>query len=695
MKLFRWQKILALAAVWAAATSLRAAPAPLAQPKPPHIAYVYPAGAKQGTAVEITIGGQNLLGVNAVHFSGSGIQAQIVEVFKPVTVVEIQNMRVKLEALFRKKGGTVRDFFGSEVAMAAATRFSAFTLTGQRNAPSPTNDWTAEDQKTLESMRKRLASFVPAAQLIPALDETVTLKITVAPDAEPGDREVRVGGRAGLSNPMRFCVGQLPEFTSPMPKLEWDRQNKEPQMRPAFAKRDMNITLPATVNGQIMSGGVDAYHFHATQGQRLVINTHARDLIPYLADAVPGWFQATLTLYDAKGKELAYDADFRFRPDPALYYQIAEEGNYTVEIRDSVYRGRQDFVYRVSLGELPFITSIFPLGGPVGKPTLVEVRGWNLPASNLMITPKEPGLSLLAVRNDGFLSNHVPFGANDLPECLEQEPNDLPGSAQHVKLPVLINGRIDHSGDQDVFTFEGHAGEQIVAEVYARRLDSSLDSSLRLTDANGKQLAFNDDNEDKASGLDTHHADSYLTATLPADGAYYLQLSDTQRQGGPDFGYRLRLSAPRPDFALRVVPPSLSVAPGSSTPITVYALRQDGFANEITIQLHNAPGRFKLSGSTIPGSTYEAHFTLTAPYYAPPKGLLQISFEGRAVIDGKPVVRAAVPASDMMQAFAYRHLVPAQDLEVAIVAAPPARAKGAYAGFKGKKKAPPSPPSSK
>src|SRR6185369_1395468 len=48
---------------------------------------------------------------------------------------------------------------------------------------------------------------------------------------------------------------------------------------------------------------------------------NARALIPYLADAVPGWFQATLALRDAKGRELAYDDDFRFNPDPVLAFR--------------------------------------------------------------------------------------------------------------------------------------------------------------------------------------------------------------------------------------------------------------------------------------------------------------------------------------------------------------------------------------
>jgi len=46
-----------------------------------------------------------------------------------------------------------------------------------------------------------------------------------------------------------------------------------------------------------------------------------------------------------------------------------------------------------------------------------------------------------------------------------------PAAAQRVKLPIIVNGRIDQPGDWDVFRFQGRAGEAIVAEVYARRLD--------------------------------------------------------------------------------------------------------------------------------------------------------------------------------------------------------------------------------
>jgi hypothetical protein len=219
----------------------------------------------------------------------------------------------------------------------------------------------------------------------------------------------------------------------------------------------------------------------------------------------------------------------------------------------------------------------------------------------------------------------------------------------------------------DVFRFEGRAGSEIVAEVYARRLDSPLDSVLKLTDAAGRQLAANDDYEDKGAGLTTHHADSRLGVTLPANGTYYLHIGDAQHKGGESYAYRLRISLPQPDFELRVVPSSINARAGATVPVTVYALRKDGFSNDIAMTLKDAPRGFTLSGGRVPANQDQVRLTLKVPPM-PSKEPISLSLEGRAMIQGREVVRPAVPAEDMMQAFFYRHLVPAKELKIAVIA---------------------------
>ena len=576
---------------------LAAAPAVRAQQNPPHAGYVYPAGGRQGDTFHVTVGGQYLDRTTNVYISGPGIQAKVVECIKPLTPQQVNELREKLEELRKKPKDP-----------AAIKQI-------------------IEIRDKLNDLQNKRAN--------PVLADKVVLQFTITSDAELGQRELRLAAPNGLSNPLVFQVGQLTEFRKPEAKPSNEPPGgKRPQglkdPRYGTPEPEITITLPAVVNGQTMPGGVDRYRFQARKGQRLVVAVNARELRPYLADAVPGWFQAAATIRDSQGNELAYGDHYRFHPDPVLYCKIPKSGQYVLEIRDALYRGREDFVYRVALGELPFVTDIFPLGGPAGEKTTLELKGWNLRTNKLTVDTagREVGVHPIRVHNAKLTSNHVPFAIDSLPECLEVEPNDEPANAQPVTLPIIINGRIDPPGDCDVFRFEGRAGEKIVAEVNARKLDSPLDSVLRLTDANGRQLAYNDDYGDKSAGLITHHADSLIALTLPADGTYYVYLADIQQKGGSEYAYRLRISEPRPDFALLVVPSSISVRAGASVPIIVHAVRKDGFANEIALRLKDAPKGFALSGARVPANQDQTQLTLSAPR-TPPEEPVYLSLEGR------------------------------------------------------------------
>ena len=57
-------------------------------------------------------------------------------------------------------------------------------------------------------------------------------------------------------------------------------------------------------------------------------------------------------------------------------------------IHEALFRGRESFVYRITVSELPFVTSIFPLGGRAGEPVKVEMDGWNLGKATLAALPK-------------------------------------------------------------------------------------------------------------------------------------------------------------------------------------------------------------------------------------------------------------------------------------------------------------------
>jgi len=617
------------------------APAQVA-PKESHIGYVYPAGGRQGTAVEATVGGQHLDGVSEVIVSGEGVKVTVLKHTKPLTQKKMNELRQKLQQVERRlkaqktkrgKGGKVDSF--DKIARALGA--------------SP------EELKAYAEIRKKLAD--PKRQPNPQIAETVTVQIDSDSDALPGDRELRLVTKAGLTNPVRFRVGQLAEH-----------HETEPNDKSAGSG---TVVPPFILNGQIMPGDVDRFSFRATKGMRLVMAARAQALIPYLADAVPGWFQATLALYDGDGREVAYADDYRFHPDPVVFYEVPEDGEYVLEIKDSIYRGREDFVYRITVGEVPFVTSIYPMGGRRGERTTVDVLGWNLPVDTLTLNTedKTPGLYPIALRTTEWASNEVPFAVGTLPESFEKEPNDEPARAQRLAPPLVVNGRIDAPGDWDVFSFHCRAGGRIFAEVYARRLDSPLDSVLKLTDASGRQLMVNDDNVDKGFGLVTHHADSRISLTIPVEGLYYLHLGDTQRQGGTAYAYRLGTNAQSPSFQLRVAPPTINARAGSNVLIHVFALRRDGFSDDIRLELKDGPRGCGISGAWVPAGQDDVWLTLAVPPVAT-EAPVRLRLEGRAMIDGELIRRVAVPSEDMTQAFINRHLVPAQDWMISVTGTP-------------------------
>lgn len=567
--------------VWLVTMVLVAAsaqPAAWAQQRPPRVGpaidYVFPAGAQRGKTVEVTIGGQNLKGVESVRVSGAGVTGTALE---------------RIDA------------------------------------------------------------------------KTIKASLVVAPEAAPGEREIRLVTPDAVSNRLRFLVGQLPEIVESEPNSE----RKRPETLPS---------LPVVVNGQLLQGDRDVYRFGARAGQTLVFAVDARRLIPYIADAVPGWNDVCLTLYDANGRELQSVDDTHLQPDPVLVFKVPRNGDYLLEVRDILFRGRADFVYRLSAGELPYLSSVYPLGGRRGTSLRVALEGVNLPlkALDVALPADSPQRREIRVSAAGLLSNGVPFAVGDAPESEEREPNDTPARANRVQLPVTINGRIQRRDDDDYFVFPALAGQRLSLEVRARRLDSLLDAVLTLFGPAGREIAENDDTVDEDEGLLTNHADARLVFTAPAAGDYVVRIRDAQVKGGAEFAYRLTIAPVHPDFTLHVSPDNPQVGPGGSVAILVTAARKDGMNGEIALAMGGLPPGFVSSGAVIAPGQSLAALTLTAPIGAAPQ-FFSPTVTGTAKVEERALVRVAIPAEEAMQAFSYRHTVPTEELLLAVGAPPPLR----------------------
>ena len=306
----------------------------------PHIGYAFPAGGQRGTTVYVAVGGQFLRSAKSALLSGQGITATIagyVGPYRPLSKPEQDELRRRIDA---RRTGKPIDTSHDRVSSGPATQKPAKPGDKKEIDHPLLHDVVKMNLQEIAQVEKMQGREMRKQQPNAQIGETVILKLAIEKIAPTGKRELRLLCQTGLTNPIFVEVGDLPEL-----------QESEPNDGASLGTPISST--PVLLNGQIMPGDVDRFRFQATKGQKLTVAAHARSLMPYLADAVPGWFQATVALVDSTGHEVAFADDYRFDPDPVLFYRIDKDGEYRLEIRDALFRGRDDFVYRVSLGELP------------------------------------------------------------------------------------------------------------------------------------------------------------------------------------------------------------------------------------------------------------------------------------------------------------------------------------------------------
>lgn len=610
----------------------------------PYVGYAYPAGAKRGTELIVIVGGMNFRNLKGGIVSGKGVDVLSAKLFKPFKRLRNDAKR-EIKPILQAIDTGKDPFAASKKEAKRIQKRIKRQLDRTKKLNAETKSKSAKIAKKPEVKNKQVSmnydqmmKIVPGERLIyldltpeelikkikalskveyqcllkliftrpnnlqtaPAIAKIAIIKIKISPDAELGFRELRLKSRDGLSNPIRYQIGDLPETKDPIYNIAKKRPPKQ-------------LKFGTVVNGQISPGEVERYKFNAKKGENYAFELEGRSLVPFLSDAVPGWFQPIISIHDQKGCELAFGDDNLFKPDPTLSFKPPADGEYEIRVRDSIYRGREDFVYRLkaTLGVPKAITT---------KPLKFRVA---------------------------------------LPRSTESESNDALTSANAISISSLVSGKISKPGDVDIFSFEGKKGEKIVAEVFARRIDSPMDSILKLLDSQGKTLEWSDDYKWPNVGLKTHLADSYILHELPADGKYFLKVYDAQAKGGDAFNYVLRFDKPRPNFKVFSFPSAINARTRISTPVEMRVWRMDGFKGPVDIVLKKAPKGMKISGGRIPSGVDKTTMTVTIPGKSK-KGVFDIVFAGKAEIDGKTIINDAYPSDDIMQAFLYRHIVPSQ-----------------------------------
>ena len=423
--------------------------------------------------------------------------------------------------------------------------------------------------------------YVPrnALQSTPSLRQKLLVTVAADASAKPGRGELCVYDQSGISAPRPFEISEAPHVAEPL---------YAPPHRPPRELAPVDISPDGAVllDGQIMPGQTDSFMLRLKKQRRYSFRVTARELQPYVGDAVPGFFNASIALKDETGAVVASADDaMRFRPDPVMDFSPVDDGTYRLEIHDVLYRGRADFVYSISVSE----------GAAAARP-------------------------------------YTAYGVV------------APGESARREIDVKSPGRM-------------------VLEVFARRLGSPLDAVLTLRRApDGPVLARWDDvtNTVFVGTIPQAECDPRGEYDFTEPGRYVAEVSDRTGHGGPDYFWRLEVHPPKPGFAVYSTRSTLPLANGSPLKVKFHVLRHDGFDGAVKLEF---PKEVRCVGgvATTGVEVVTAQLFAMGPAITEPR---PVQVFAEAEIGGRTVRAPVVPCDEYEQAFAWKHLVPAESFIV-------------------------------
>src|SRR5262249_40824857 len=151
----------------------------------------------------------------------------------------------------------------------------------------------------------------------------------------------RVQTDDGVSNPILFAVGQLPQVA--------EKEENSP-----FELAQPIPDPPLVVEGRVADNDVDFFRFRGRRGQKIVVDAQCA--------RIGSGVDPTIRLTTASANR-TYVASADDSPglltDARLMAVLPEDTEYVVEISDSQYQGSGRPVYRLVIGAVPIAEEVY------------------------------------------------------------------------------------------------------------------------------------------------------------------------------------------------------------------------------------------------------------------------------------------------------------------------------------------------
>ncbi len=427
--------------------------------------------------------------------------------------------------------------------------------------------------------------------------------IRIPKDVPPGLYDLSAIGMNGISSPRSFFVSPRETIVEPETK--------------GLPEKAHPARLDTTVCGIIEAPGVvDTYQFHASSGQRVVIETWAERLDSRL--------HPVLELLDDHGRRVATNRGYS-GVDPLIDYRVAADGDLVLRVFDLTYSGGPEHVYRIDLDTGPRIEFALPTVVKRGETMRVTLFGRNLvdasaSASNALdrvewdlrapdqddsgalrtfLRPARVGAEAFPVDYPGAIGP-VLVGLTDVPVVCDEGQNHQPKAAQSIPWPCEVSGQLAEGSERDWFSIRAHRGDVIWLELFGERIGAPVDLALSVFDGQGERelLHLTDCWDERGVGnITTTHSDPAGRWVAPADGDYLILVRNVIGGLGrdPRRVYRLSVRREEADFQVLAVPargkdPSgFNVPRGGRALLELVALRRRGMSQPIRVSATDLP----------------------------------------------------------------------------------------------------------
>ncbi len=405
-------------------------------------------------------------------------------------------------------------------------------------------------------------------------DKSITYDLQLLENIRPGLYPLRVYNGNGVSGSMMVGVDRLPQ--SPF-------QEK--------------ISIAGAATGSVVGAQIAKTTFVGKKGQIVVAEVEANRLGSKL--------RPVIHIYDSRGKQVTFGPSARsLSGDSRCLLKIPEDGEYTIEIHDVLFRGASPGFFRLKVGDFDFADVSLPVGIQAGKKSVLRLIKSGM-SSELLIEspPTAAGWVYPSLETTPNFSGWVPEVLSRTGvEFVETQQSDKPVNVGPS--PLGINGRLEKNRETDQYMVEVIPKSKIRFELFGRRIGSTIDGKITLKTEQGQVLKTNDDRPGQQDALIDFDVPDKMQRMI-------VEISDVTATGSNSHIYRLVVNDPTARSITASVSQTTFNLPKNGRALIPVTLQRNHYTGPVNLVVKGLPVTYHAAPATVAAGSDVGLLTIT------------------------------------------------------------------------------------